>query len=189
MITKNLNEINTDIYNNAIAYDLDGTLFSIKKAVEVFNRQTGESKKIRDMTSYSFAEVFNITRDEEINIWNTYSEEIILESTVNKTLVEDLKQKKDAGNKIIVVTARDKRFRNANITALTENDIPVDLLIDGQKAKYTALKKLQAKTFYDDQGALIEKLSKTDLPKFCELVLIDAPYNQNFEHKNRFMLY
>lgn len=189
MIAKNLSEITSNIYNNAIAYDLDGTLFSIKKAVAVFNRQTGQSKKIHDMTSYSFAEVFNITREEELNIWNTYSEEIILDSTVNQLLLQDLIKKKAEGNTIVVVTARDKRFRNANITALTENDIPVDLLIDGQKAKYTALKKLQVKTFYDDQGALIEKLSKTDLPKFCELVLIDAPYNQNFEHKNRFMLY
>lgn len=173
---------------NVIAYDMDGTLFSLKKAVQVFNRETNQNKKIKDIYDYSFATVFNIEKSVESLIWSSFSSEIIAESTVNQKLVDHLQIEAET-NDILIVTARSKVYRKLNQIVLDKNHIPYTDIIDDVFDKYESLKNIKAKKFYDDRGELIESLVKTDLTNHCDLVLIDAPYNQSINYNNRFYLY
>lgn len=171
-----------------IAYDLDGTLFSLKKTVQVFNRETNTNKKICDIKEYSFAKVYGISSNEEVNIWKNFSSEIIAGSTVNERLVLNLIEEAKE-NDIIIVTARDKVYRNLNRDILKHYNIPFTDIVDNVFDKYESLKKINAHKFYDDRGELIEELSKTDLVDNCELILVDAPYNQKIPFQNRYYLY
>lgn len=172
-----------------VAYDLDGTLFSLKKAIQVFNKEFNKHVKVKDFTNYAFKEVYGIDGETERKVWLKYNAEIIAESKPLEALTNHAKKMHALGNEILIITARPEEFYKLNKDTLDRYNIPYDKIYMNQLEKYPILKEERVDRFFDDRGELIESLMKTDVADFCELTLIDAPYNQNFDCNSRFYLH
>ncbi|WP_257609858.1 hypothetical protein [Oenococcus oeni] len=90
------------------------------------------------------------------------------------------------GIEIDIITARRESALEETKTALKESGIVFDKIFINQPDKYNVIRDLNLTRYFDDQGQLIERLMKTDVADFCELTLIDVPYNQKFSCHSRF---
>lgn len=171
-----------------IAFDIDGTLCSIDSALTKFNTLTGKLILAPDMFDYQFKKVYGLTVEDEIAIWNEHTEDIIYTSEPIKKVVDYLKQQKELGNDIAIVTARSSKYFEVTKEWFHKYNVPFDRLYMSQTDKYDALKYEKAIRFLDDKGSLIEHLMGTDLKDTCNLTIIDAPYNKEFKSHSRFYL-
>lgn len=171
-----------------VAYDLDGTLFSIKQCIEMFNKLKNKNYKLEDIVKYNFGYLYDMSEEEYLETWIQLSEKIVTESKINKKMLENLHSEKEKGSRIIIVTARDKKLDRLNEEILYKNGILFDAYYSDNLEKYSVLKQEKVNRFFDDRGELIHNLMETDLEESCELTLVDAPYNQEFKSHNRFYL-
>lgn len=180
--------INENKETKVVGFDLDGTLFSVKKAIKVFNRECNQTKKLKDITEYNFANVYNISEEEAKNIWKTFGKEIYSESKLIEKVYNLMNYFVGQGYKIAVITARPTEYSEMHDDIFKRFDITPDYFHIGQSNKYQSIKTLGVSYFFDDYGEMMDELSKTDIVESCNLMLIDAPYNQKFKHLQRFLL-
>lgn len=171
-----------------VAYDLDGTLFSIKQCIELFNQRTNKKYSLKDIEQYSFGYLYGLSPEEYLETWLSISEEVIVKSEVNEKMLQNLRLEKEQGSRILIVTARDKKLERLSEESLIKHNIHYDGIYSGSEDKYATLKKENVSRFFDDRGELIHRLMQTDLEKSCELTIVDAPYNKNFQSHSRFIL-
>lgn len=171
-----------------VAYDLDGTLFSIKQTIQMFNEKTNKNVRLQDIKKYNFAEYYEMTEEDYLHTWIEISERVVRESKINQKMLNNLKLEKSVGSEIIIVTARETFLHDLNKEILDELKIPYDRLYVGHLDKYDVLKENKTTRFFDDRGELVEHLMTTDLADTCELTIVDAPYNKNFSSHSRFIL-
>lgn len=169
-----------------LAFDIDGTLCTIDKALEVFNRETGKFITPETMYAYEFKKVYELEVEHEISIWKKYTTEVALESGLNTRLVNYLHKRKKQGARIVLVTARQVEFEKQTRDWLLKHEIPFDKLYMGETDKYQTLKDEKADRFFDDKGSLVENLMHTDLAEDCELTIVDSAYNKDFISHSRF---
>lgn len=166
-------------------FDIDGTLCTIDSALEAFNKITKREITLPTMLSYHFAEIYNLSKEEEISIWKEQTKDIILNSEPNVKIVDYLKSLKSKGHKITIVTARPVEYLGVTKYWLEKQGIKYDALYMGQSDKFDVLHSEKVVQFLDDKGELIENLMNTPLAETCELTIVDAPYNRNFKSHSR----
>lgn len=171
-----------------VAYDLDGTLFSLKQSIEFFNELKNKNYKLEDIDSYNFSHLYGMSAEEYLETWISLSERIVKHSKLNKKILNNLLMEKSQGSKIIIVTARNKELDDLNKKVLNKHGIPFDEYYSNQTDKYHVLRSENASRFFDDNGELVENLMNTDIESTCELTIVDAPYNKNFKSHSRFIL-
>lgn len=171
-----------------VGYDLDGTLFSMEKTIEMFNKEYNKTLTLEDIKEYDFSPIYQLNDGDYLATWFKHAEEIILTSDLNKKVFDNLMREHECGSEIIIVTARDSRFDTLNHEILTKLGIPYSKLYTNQSDKLDVLIQNNASRFFDDKGDLIENLMNTPLEKSCELTIINAPYNQEFKSHSRFIL-
>ncbi len=167
-------------------FDLDGTLFSIKLMLRRFNEATGKQIQFSQLNSYSFTDVFEISDQQEYDIFSQIKTDINLHSKPLKKAANLVSLLSSQGIEIDIITARRESAMGETKAALKSAGIVFDKIFINQQDKYNIIKNLHLTRYFDDQGQLIERLMKTDVADFCELTLIDAPYNQEFSCHSRF---
>ncbi|MDT2575422.1 hypothetical protein P7D16_06650 [Lactococcus petauri] len=95
-----------------MGYDLDGVIFSMKKAIEYTNQKLGTNLNIETMEAIDYDLIYYATMDEDIQ------RKIIRESTPNRKMVEDLAEEHLNGAEIVLITARHVSYAKETIESL-----------------------------------------------------------------------
>jgi uncharacterized HAD superfamily protein len=153
-----------------LGFDLDGTIFSIKKAIEVTNRKLGIDIDIHFMTQTDFDLIYYATMDEESQ------NEIIKGSRPNVKMTEYLSNEHLAGSEIILITARNVKYAQATIKELTDSGIYFDKIYFTSR-KLDLVFSEEIDMFFDDKAETIAEIVNADIRTYG--VLVSAPYNRD----------
>ena len=140
-----------------MGYDLDGVIFSMKKAIECTNQKLGTNLNIETMEAIDYELIYYATMDEDIQ------RKIIRESTPNRKMVEDLAEEHLNGAEIVLITARHVSYAKETIESLNRFGIYYDKI-------YFTEEKLPLIIGYNiNQKCFISTFTSTF---WCQLVLI-----------------
>ncbi|MCH3974366.1 MAG: hypothetical protein LKF49_03005 [Bifidobacterium tibiigranuli] len=166
-------------------FDIDGTLFSVGLILQRFGEITGRHVTFSTMTAYSFADDFGLSRQEEYDIFSRIKSDVNLHSKPLQRTVSLAKAYKGQGCEVDIITARRQSALSDTQAALGNAGIPYDHLFMDAHDKEQVIRSRHLDRYFDDQGALIEALMDSDVSSFCELTLVDAPYNHGYRCHSR----
>lgn len=152
-----------------MGYDLDGVIFSMKKAIEYTNEKLGTNFKLDAMEAIDYELVYYATMDENIQ------RKIIRESTPNQKMVEDLAEEHLNGSEIVLITARHVQYAKETIESLNRFRIYYDRIYFTEQ-KLPLIIGLDIDWFYDDKPETIAAIKRHKIR--TKAVLVSAPYNR-----------
>lgn len=151
-----------------MGYDLDGVIFSMKKAIEYTNQKLGTNLNIETMEAIDYDLIYYATMDEDIQ------RKIIRESTPNRKMVEDLAEEHLNGAEIVLFTARHVSYAKETIESLNRFGIYYDKIYFTEE-KLPLIIGLDIDWFYDDKPETIAAIKNHKVR--TKAVLVSAPYN------------
>lgn len=152
-----------------MGYDLDGVIFSMKKAIECTNQKLGTNLNIETMEAIDYDLIYYATMDEDIQ------RKIIRESTPNRKMVEDLAEEHLNGAEIVLITARHVSYAKETIESLNRFGIYYDKIYFTEE-KLPLIIGLDVDWFYDDKPETIAAIKNHKVR--TKAVLVSAPYNR-----------
>lgn len=152
-----------------MGYDLDGVIFSMKKAIEYTNQKLGTNLNIETMEAIDYDLIYYATMDEDIQ------RKIIRESTPNRNMVEDLAEEHLNGAEIVLITARHVSYAKETIESLNRFGIYYDKIYFTEE-KLPLIIGLDIDWFYDDKPGTIAAIKNHKVR--TKAVLVSAPYNR-----------
>lgn len=152
-----------------MGYDLDGVIFSMKKAIECTNQKLGTNLNIETMEAIDYDLIYYATMDEDIQ------RKIIRESTPNRKMVEDLAEEHLNGAEIVLITARHVSYAKETIESLNRFGIYYDKIYFTEE-KLPLIIGLDIDWFYDDKPETITTIKNHKVR--TKAVLVSAPYNR-----------
>ncbi|MFK4890141.1 hypothetical protein ACI1TF_03995 [Lactococcus petauri] len=152
-----------------MGYDLDGVIFSMKKAIEYTNQKLGTNLNIETMEAIDYDLIYYATMDEDIQ------RKIIRESTPNRNMVEDLAEEHLNGAEIVLITARHVSYAKETIESLNRFGIYYDKIYFTEE-KLPLIIGLDIDWFYDDKPETIAAIKNHKVR--TRAVLVSAPYNR-----------
>lgn len=152
-----------------MGYDLDGVIFSMKKAIEYTNQKLGTNLNIETMEAIDYDLIYYATMDEDIQ------RKIIRESTPNRKMVEDLAGEHLNGAEIVLITARHVSYAKETIESLNRFGIYYDKIYFTEE-KLPLIIGLDIDWFYDDKPETIAAIKNHKVR--TKAVLVSAPYNR-----------
>jgi hypothetical protein len=152
-----------------MGYDLDGVIFSMKKAIECTNQKLGTNLNIETMKAIDYELIYYATMDEDIQ------RKIIRESTPNRKMVEDLAEEHLNGAEIVLITARHVSYAKETIESLNRFGIYYDKIYFTEE-KLPLIIGLDIDWFYDDKPETIAAIKNHKVR--TKAVLVSAPYNR-----------
>ncbi len=152
-----------------MGYDLDGVIFSMKKAIECTNQKLGTNLNIETMEAIDYELIYYATMDEDIQ------RKIIKESTPNRKMVEDLAEEHLNGAEIVLITARHVSYAKETIESLNRFGIYYDKIYFTEE-KLPLIIGLDIDWFYDDKPETIAAIKNHKVR--TKAVLVSAPYNR-----------
>ena len=152
-----------------MGYDLDGVIFSMKKAIECTNQKLGTNLNIETMEAIDYELIYYATMDEDIQ------RKIIRESTPNRKMVEDLAEEHLNGAEIVLITARHVSYAKETIESLNRFGIYYDKIYFTEE-KLPLIIGLDIDWFYDDKPETIAAIKNHNVR--TKAVLVSAPYNR-----------
>ena len=152
-----------------MGYDLDGVIFSMKKAIECTNQKLGTNLNIETMEAIDYELIYYATMDEDIQ------RKIIRESTPNRKMVEDLAEEHLNGAEIVLITARHVSYAKETIESLNRFGIYYDKIYFTEE-KLPLIIGLDIDWFYDDKPETIAAIKNHKVR--TKAVLVSAPYNR-----------
>ena len=152
-----------------MGYDLDGVIFSMKKAIECTNQKLGTNLNIETMEAIDYELIYYATMDEDIQ------RKIIRESTPNRKMVEDLAEEHLNGAEIVLITARYVSYDKETIEQLNRFGIYYDKIYFTEE-KLPLIIGLDIDWFYDDKPETIAAIKNHKVR--TKAVLVSAPYNR-----------
>lgn len=152
-----------------MGYDLDGVIFSMKKAIECTNQKLGTNLNIETMEAIDYDLIYYATMDEDIQ------RKIIRESTPNRKMVEDLAEEHLNGAEIVLITARHVSYAKETIESLNSFGIYYDKIYFTEE-KLPLIIGLDIDWFYDDKPETIAAIKNHKVR--TKAVLVSAPYNR-----------
>ncbi len=152
-----------------MGYDLDGVIFSMKKAIECTNLKLGTDLNIETMEAIDYELIYYATMDEAIQ------RKIIRESTPNRKMVEDLAEEHLNGAEIVLITARHVSYAKETIESLNRFGIYYDKIYFTEE-KLPLIIGLDIDWFYDDKPETIAAIKNHKVR--TKAVLVSAPYNR-----------
>lgn len=152
-----------------MGYDLDGVIFSMKKAIECTNQKLGTNLNIETMEAMDYDLIYYATMDEDIQ------RKIIRESTPNRKMVEDLAEEHLNGAEIVLITARHVSYAKETIESLNRFGIYYDKIYFTEE-KLPLIIGLDIDWFYDDKPETIAAIKNHKVR--TKAVLVSAPYNR-----------
>lgn len=155
--------------HKVMGYDLDGVIFSMKKAIECTNQKLGTNLNIETMEAIDYELIYYATMDEDIQ------RKIIRESTPNRKMVEDLAEEHLNGAEIVLITARHVSYAKETIESLNRFGIYYDKIYFTEE-KLPLIIGLDIDWFYDDKPETIAAIKNHKVR--TKAVLVSAPYNR-----------
>ncbi|QSR03535.1 hypothetical protein J0J33_07090 [Lactococcus sp. LG1267] len=152
-----------------MGYDLDGVIFSMKKAIEYTNQKLGTNLNIETMEAIDYDLIYYATMEEDIQ------RKIIRESTPNRKMVEDLAEEHLNGAEIVLITARHVSYAKETIESLNRFGIYYDKIYFTEE-KLPLIIGLDIDWFYDDKPETIAAIKNHKVR--TKAVLVSAPYNR-----------
>lgn len=152
-----------------MGYDLDGVIFSMKKAIEYTNQKLGTNLNIETMEAIDYDLIYYATMDKDIQ------RKIIRESTPNRNMVEDLAEEHLNGAEIVLITARHVSYAKETIESLNRFGIYYDKIYFTEE-KLPLIIGLDIDWFYDDKPETIAAIKNHKVR--TKAVLVSAPYNR-----------
>ncbi|USJ19439.1 5' nucleotidase, NT5C type [Lactococcus formosensis] len=152
-----------------MGYDLDGVIFSMKKAIECTNQKLGTNLNIETMEAIDYDLIYYATMNEDIQ------RKIIRESTPNRKMVEDLAEEHLNGAEIVLITARHVSYAKETIESLNRFGIYYDKIYFTEE-KLPLIIGLDIDWFYDDKPETIAAIKNHKVR--TKAVLVSAPYNR-----------
>lgn len=152
-----------------MGYDLDGVIFSMKKAIEYTNQKLGTNLNIETMEAIDYDLIYYATMYEDIQ------RKIIRESTPNRNMVEDLAEEHLNGAEIVLITARHVSYAKETIESLNRFGIYYDKIYFTEE-KLPLIIGLDIDWFYDDKPETIAAIKNHKVR--TKAVLVSAPYNR-----------
>ena len=152
-----------------MGYDLDGVIFSMKKAIECTNQKLGTNLNIETMEAIDYDLIYYATMDEDIQ------RKIIRESTPNRKMVEDFAEEHLNGAEIVLITARHVSYAKETIESLNRFGIYYDKIYFTEE-KLPLIIGLDIDWFYDDKPETIAAIKNHKVR--TKAVLVSAPYNR-----------
>ena len=152
-----------------MGYDLDGVIFSMKKAIEYTNQKLGTNLNIETMEAIDYDLIYYATMDEDIQ------RKIIRESTPNRNMVEDLAEEHLNGAEIVLITARHVSYAKETIESLNRFGFYYDKIYFTEE-KLPLIIGLDIDWFYDDKPETIAAIKNHKVR--TKAVLVSAPYNR-----------
>lgn len=173
-----------------IGIDIDGVLTDFEKwQLEVGSKFFIKyNRDIVNPEGYDSEEVFDITKEMDLEFWNDYLYDYAKYEPARKFAGEVIKKLKDDGNQIYIITARyltnrddnlGKEMRDIVIKWLKDNNIFYDKIIFSPEDKYKICIENNINLMIEDKVENINKIS-AKIPVIC----FNAAYNKNCIGKN-----
>jgi|GEM_PF-1426472 len=152
-----------------MGYDLDGVVFSMKKAIELTNQKLGTNLELPSMSALDYDLVYYATMDDELQ------RKIIRESLPNRKMIEDLADEHLNGSEIVLITARHVEYAKDTIDALNRYGVYYDKIYFTEN-KLPLIIGLGIDWFYDDKPETVAAIKNHKVR--TKAVLVSAPYNR-----------
>lgn len=151
-----------------IGIDIDNTITDtlplLKKYCEEYNSNVVKRNLEINPYGFSTSNLFDWTKDEEMNFCSKYLEEVVLSAKIKSQAKEIIKKLKDEKNYIYIITARKEPYfkdpYKMTKKYLDENNILYDELIVGCDNKYDFCRKNKIDVMIDDEPQNINSISK-----------------------------
>lgn len=158
--------------------------------LDIFNRETGKNLGVEDLTVYDVGECYGLNKEEAAAIWEKCHKEMITRSLPIWDLQEFMngwitykKEGRDR-NQIIIVTAREEKYREETESWLKRNKVQYDEIYFGYNKKMDAVREHSLDVLVDDKASNIQDIDRN--PHLgCEGFVADQPYNRWYGTRNR----
>ncbi|MEW9121368.1 MAG: hypothetical protein AB2421_01560 [Thermotaleaceae bacterium] len=157
-----------------ICIDIDGTITDAYCWLEMTNQYFGRTIKPFEVTVYDVYEVFNIPKEDYLDFYERFGEEMHGKAEIRGTAKEIL-WKLDKQHNIYYVTAREEKMKRVTEAWFANNELPRgELYLLGSHYKVEKAKELDCDIFIEDRYENAIELSQAGF----QVLLIDCYYNQ-----------
>ncbi|TCO67880.1 5' nucleotidase, NT5C type [Marinisporobacter balticus] len=157
-----------------ICVDIDGTLTEPYYWLDKANNYFKTNIEPKHVTQYDIHEVIGICREDYLNFYKQYGEEIHLSAKLRND-ARDVLERIEKNNNIYYVTAREARMQDVTNKWFERNDLPNGrLFLLGSHYKVEKAKELNCHIFIEDR---YENAIQLALAGF-HVLLIDCEYNR-----------
>ncbi|MTI80259.1 MAG: hypothetical protein FH758_05155 [Firmicutes bacterium] len=161
-----------------IGCDLDGTVCdNLALLVDELNNFTGDKIKLEDISEYDVTKVYNITKEQFIQLMRQREEFIADKSPLIIEADTYLKKLADDKHKIHIITARSPKLKAVTSSWLNHYGLPFHglHLLDSHD-KVAICKSLGVDVMIEDNYNNAVQLAKAGI----NVILFDAPHNLNW---------
>lgn len=159
-----------------VGIDIDGVVAdSLLAWITELNKYFGQNKRIEDVVSYKFEQVYNVPWDEMDYFFRQYQEILLsnLAPVEHAPRALDLLKEK---HELVLITARPEGFRAMTEDWLGRHEIPFDeLLMTTYCDKADFCRQAGVDIYIEDSLENAQSIARTGIP----VMLYDAPYNQH----------
>lgn len=171
-----------------IVIDIDCTVTNLQPTIdrmaEVFNLP---KIAIEDVTSFTLASAFGVTREIELDFWHTYEQELCLTAEYAKERLEAILERyTDKETLIYYITSRDAKYFDATNAWLKRHELDYqELICVGKTSKVQLFEKMGIDAVFEDNPDFFYELWDEGLFSVMDTFCIDYPYNQHIPCKVR----
>ncbi|MBO8137076.1 MAG: hypothetical protein H0Z40_02915 [Desulfotomaculum sp.] len=158
-----------------IGCDLDGIICdNLLLLIEELNTYTGEQIKINDVTDYDVTRIYNITREQFIQLMKEREEDICDKSPLMPGADKYLQKLASQGHQIHIITARSPRLGKITIKWLKRHKIPFHQLhMLNSHDKVETCQQLKVDVMVEDNYNNAVQLAEAGI----KVILFNAPHN------------
>lgn len=163
-----------------VAFDIDNTLTVLQPTLDLMAETFGCLPYSEDdITSFRLSDAYDITREEELDFWQTKEEQICSQSVFALNRISNiLETYTEEDCEFLYVTARDKAYTEATISWLVSVGLPAGkILLLGKESKMAAIQEFGAEAVFEDNPDFFEEWETKQLKDKFDAYCIHYPYN------------
>lgn len=163
-----------------VAFDIDNTLTVLQPTLDLMAETFGCLPYSEDdITSFRLSDAYDITREEELDFWQTKEEQICSQSVFALNRISNiLETYTEEDCEFLYVTARDEAYTEATVSWLVSVGLPAGkILLLGKESKMAAIQDFGAEAVFEDNPYFFEEWETKQLKDEFDAYCIHYPYN------------
>ena len=163
-----------------VAFDIDNTLTVLQPTLDLMAETFGCLPYSEDdITSFRLSDAYDITREEELDFWQTKEEQICSQSVFALNRISNiLETYTEEDCEFLYITARDEAYTEATVSWLVSVGLPAGkILLLGKESKMAAIKEFGAEAVFEDNPGFFEEWETKQLKDKFDAYCIRYPYN------------
>lgn len=169
-----------------IGFDIDGTITTPDNLVPLIQRRFKEDFKYEDLVEYDIDKVLGVSKEDVIEFFKENHELIILNPNMMTDSVKTINLLIEEGHELYLITARhdstkEDTFKWLKMEGILVNESKVYFV--GNHNKEELIQELDLDIYVDDRLETLLEVNRVTKGK-CKTILIDAPYNRNYEERD-----